>query len=214
MRSIRWTAIATALALLISACVTPAVHALQVLGGDPSCDGFGTCTIDNIDPVVNPVADETYEIVLRDMKHLEIFDGDGFLVKVLFGIGSPNTNQKTLTVSVDYGFSDMNGDPIGPDVGGFSTDLLPGEGVGNSIQQVDAPQGGSFILHDFEISLGCDGCDATNVLNTSDISGIEISGVADASRVGFWVPEPTSGVLLLVGLAGVLLRRRGQRGAV
>ena len=208
MGSTHLTAVAALFALLVSMFATPAAHALQILGGDPSCDGFGTCTIDNIDPVVNPVADETYEIILRDMQHIEIFDDDGFDVTIFFGIGSPNTNQKTLTVSVDYGFSDMHGDPIGPDVGGFSTDLLPGEGVGNSIQQVDAPDGGSFILHDFEIFLGCDGCDTTNFLNTSNVNSIVISGVGDNSRVGFWVPEPTSAALLLLGCAGLMFQGR------
>jgi hypothetical protein len=142
------------------------------------------------------------------MKHIEVFDGDGFELTVFFGIGSPPTNQKTLTVSVDFAFSDMNGDPIGPDPGGFSIDLLPGEGVGNSLQQVGAPDGGSFILHDFEIFLTCEGCDPNNFLNTSDITSIRISGVADASRVGVWVPEPTSALLLLLGLAGAFLRGR------
>jgi hypothetical protein len=197
------TAVAAMLVLLLSTLVTPAAHALQVLGGDPSCDGLGTCTIDNIDAIANPVADETYEIILRDMKHLEIFDDDGFDVTVFFGIGSPLTNQKTLTVSVDFGFSDMNGDPIGPDVGGFSSDLLPGEGVGNAVQMVDAPEGGSFILHDFEIFITCEGCDSANFLNTSQVNSIEISGVGHNSRVGYWVPEPSTLVLLLMAAASI-----------
>ena len=173
MQGLRLTVVSGALALLVLTHTAPTAQALQILGGDASCDGFGTCTIDNIDPIVKPVADETYEIILRDMQHIEIFDNDGFEVTVLFGVGSPISNQSTLTVSVDFGFSDMNGDPVGPDVGGFSTDLLPGEGVGNSIQLVDAPLGGSFILHDFEIFLTCGGCDSTNFLNTSPVNGIE-----------------------------------------
>lgn len=191
------------LTLFVLASMASSVHAIQILGGDPTCDGISMCTIENIDPVTNPVSDETYEIVLRDMEHLEIFDDDGFSVTVFFGIGSPVTNQNDLTVNTDFAFSDMNGNPIGPDIGGFSSPLAPGEGVGNPIQQVSAPQGGSFILHDFEIFLTCDGCSTTDILNTSDINSIRISGIDSMSRVGVWVPEPSA--MALWAVVGILL---------
>jgi hypothetical protein len=204
-------------AALLSSAIGPlllmasSVHALQILGGDPTCDGISMCTIDNIDAVTSPVEDETYEIVLRDMKHLEIFDEDGFNVTVFFGVSNPISNPNNVDIQLDFAFSDMNGDPVGPAISGSSVPLAPGEGAGNPVVAVDAPQGGSFVLHDFEVFLTCDGCTTTNKLNTSNIDHIEIGAIGATSRVGFWVPEPSALALWFVGALLLSSDRRRLR---
>ena len=196
-------ALAAALATLLLA--SPAA-ALQVMLGDPSCDGAGTCRIDNIDPVPDKnFKSDIFEIVLRDMQHIEIpFSEGGLSVTVFFGFSNPVGNPSVTIDSETFGFSDENGDPIGPSVPGFQNLLLgPGESFGNPVRLMDGPTD-PFLFHDFEIAIDCAGC-RDNQLTISDIGSIVFEGLPPGAKVGIWgVPEP-SVLALLAAVAGSLV---------
>ena len=216
--------------LLLKSCVfgiagilvaASSAQALVSLEGDPSVVGT-IATIDNIGPPFAPIditnSQEQFDIVLRDMQHLQIIDDDGqFDVVVDIDLEhidlTPGGTASDAVIFMDMFFSDENGDPIGPAIpvvdfaypAGF-TNALAGKLV------IDIP-GLDFLMHDFHITISSEADSQESQLIINSINSVRVTSISTSSNVGVWgpaVPEPVTGVLSLLGLGalGMATRRR------
>lgn len=226
----------------VSTLVTVSMAQGITLEGDPSIstnpggEGGGPITnalIDNISAIPNgPVeitnidAPTTFDIVLRDMQHLEIFDngtGSGYQVAVNMGVTHDLTaNDQGGIFVLDAFFSDENGDRIGPTLTPAlnPTILLPID-VG-ALMVFDVPPSDPVILHDFHITIEPSIANAPGAqIFIDSINFVRILDIGPDSNVGVWtpgpgpgprgaVPEPVTAMLGLMGLGvlGMATRRR------
>lgn len=191
------------------------VQAVITLGGDPSIVGGTAASIDNVDafvPVDVANMQEQFDIVLRNMQHLEIIDDGDFDLVVHLDV--ENTSATTdAFLFIDMFFSDENGDPIGPAIPSMNNvQVDAGQTFSNIFQTITLPGPVDFIFHDFHIAIGAE---ATDSVLVNAIGPVELLRISPDSSVGVWtaeggVPEPVTAMLGLIGLAtlGMATRRR------
>ena len=212
------------------------------LDGDPSVttipnagDGGGPLTnalIDNISAISGGSVEITnidfptmFDVVLRDMQHLEIFDngtGSGYQVAVDMDVTHdiPQGVQAGIFV-LDAYFSDENGDRIGPTLTPLVNPTILLAVDASALFVFSVPPGDPVILHDFHIMIEPSIANAPGSrIFIDSINTVRIIDIGPDSNVGVWapgpgpggVPEPVTAALSLIGL-GVLSMATRRRAA-
>lgn len=207
------TSLKICLAGFVGILLTASVGQAITLGGDPSVAG-DTATISNVDgfaPVEITDSQEVFDIVLRDMQHLQIFDVDSFEVQVgLVLQNPPPPTNPDANVTISMFFSDEDGRPVGPGIPDINIDLAAGPPLTSIGTPVPVATPTDFVMHDFHINVSVEG-----TVRISAINVVDLIGVSPNSNVGVWaadqaVPEPMTAALSLMGLGvlGMATRRR------
>jgi len=196
--------------LLAIAMMSPTVHSLQVMMGDASCDGAGSCFIDNLDPFSdNSIDNEVMRFELRDNQRIEVIPGSDpngkFELTMYWGWINDGVTEVDLTKS--FRFFDGNGDTVGPDIRTYTWTLQPGVGHGNLTTYGFADS--SFVLSGLEVTWACPACapDQIGIAAQPDYY-IKIWNLDATSQV---VPLPPAVWLFgsgLLGFVGIARRKK------
>ena len=203
------------------------IHQARALGPPVEIQG----TIELVGPSPRPlkvlnlpvdesiVYENTDRLVLdfdfTDMKHLEITGTDFVDLTVALLFDESDLRNRAADIQVHFGFSDMDGDLIGSlfnlpfatESGanqiGASTDI---DDLFDPIPLPEQP----LVFHDILIVVETshpNGLFIENFFSFND-NGFSAASVIDPTgqgiiQVGEWIPEPTSAITLLLGLAAI-----------